>query len=66
MRARNKRFPLQLLSPTDEVTGGGQLTLCSLSSGFGGEREAEAGERCEDEEERISDERAGETEEATR
>lgn len=64
--SQKQKVPAPVGTPTDEVTGGGQLTVCSLFSGSGGEREAEAGERCEDEEERISDERAGETEEATR
>lgn len=40
--------------------------LLCVYSGFGGAREAEAGQRHQDEEERISDEGAGETEEATR
>lgn len=42
------------------------LTVSSVWSGSGGERKAEAGERHQDEEKRVSDEGAGETPQAAR
>lgn len=63
--SQKQKVPAPVVSLTDDVTGprSADPVLCS---GPGGEREAEAGERREDEEEGISDEGAGEAPEAAR
>lgn len=48
------------------MSSGEWTVLFFVCSGSGGEGEAEAGEGHQDEEKRISDEGAGETQEATR